>query len=238
MINYRNNVAKSCIHCHQIHDAERQLLRDAKKPIPDEILYLYPMPQVVGITMDSTKRATILRVAPESAAAKANLKPGDQIQFAGGQPLISVADFQWILHNTPGRGGTIPLTILRSGKTGEVEMQLQDGWRKKTDFSWRVSTWDLRRIALGGMSLVVDESASPDQLGLEVKGAGRYGNHAVARKAGVRPGDLLIEIAGLSKKSTEAEVIAHILNSTTKGEPVALTLKRGSKEMKLSYQTQ
>jgi predicted metalloprotease with PDZ domain len=238
LINYQNNVAKSCIHCHQIHDAERQMLRDAGKPIPDEILYLYPMPQVVGITLDSRKRATIERVAPQSAAAAAKLKPGDQLQYADGQALISIADFQWVLHNTPGGGATIPLTVLRSGKTGEVELTLPDGWRKKTDFSWRVSTWDLRRIALGGMSLETGRSASPDQLGLEIKGAGKYGNHAVARRAGVRPGDELIEIAGLNTRSTEAEVIAHILNSTRKGDSVTLTLKRGGKEMTLSYKTQ
>ena len=41
-INYDNEVAKSCIHCHQIHDAERQEFRDAFQPVPPEILYPYP----------------------------------------------------------------------------------------------------------------------------------------------------------------------------------------------------
>ncbi len=237
-INYDNEVAKSCIHCHQIHDAERQILRDAGKPIPDEVLYLYPMPGVVGIEMDSKKRATVSQVEPGSPAAEAKLKPGDEILSANGQPLISVADFQWGLNSTPGEGATIPLKVRRAGKDGDLSLTLQSGWRKKTDFTWRVSTWDLRRIALGGMILAPDESSQKAATGLLVKNAGKYGDHAVARKAGVRPDDKIISIAGVSTEATEAEVIAAVLNSTKKGEAVRIKVRRSGKEMELSYKTQ
>lgn len=237
-INYENQVAKSCIHCHQIHDAERQVLRDSGKMFPDEILYLYPMPQVVGIEMDPKKRATILSVQRGSQAADADLKAGDEILFADGQPLISIADFQWVLHNTPSPGAVIPLKVRRSGKIGDSALKLENGWRKRTDFSWRVSTWDLRRMALGGLSLAPDNSSRRTELGLEVKAAGKFGAHAVARKAGVLPGDKLKSMAGLSGPSTEASVIAHILNSTRVGDPIEITVIRGGRELTRTFKAQ
>ena len=238
-INYGNQVAKSCIHCHQVHNAQRQELRDARQPIPDEILYPYPMPQVVGISLDPKKRATVRAVGEGTAAAEAGIQPGDEILFADGQPLISVADFQWILHQTPGSGDTIPLKVNRSGQADELSLVLAPGWRKRTDFTWRVSTWDLRRMALGGMVLQVDDSGSSTPLGLSVKGAGKYGDHAIARRAGVREGDQLVSIAELSgKPATEAEVIAHILDSTKKGDAIPVTVRRQGKEIDLSFKTQ
>ena len=237
-INYGNQVAKSCIHCHQIHDAERQMLRDAGKLIPDEILHLYPMPQWVGIELDPKKRASVSKVEPNSPAAAAGVKPGDEILFAGGQPLVSVADFQWVLNATPASGATIPLKARRAGKAEALVLSLVDGWRKKADFTWRVSTWDLRRIALGGMILLPDESGNATPTGIYVKNAGKYGNHAVARKAGARPDDKIVEIAGISGATTEAEVISKILDATKKGEPVTVKVKRGGKLIEYSYKTQ
>ena len=237
-INYQNQVAKSCIHCHQIHNAERQMLRDAGKPIPDEILYLYPMPDVIGLEMDTKKRATIQKVTPGSPAAVAQLRAGDELISANGQPLIAVADLQWVLHHTPGSGGQISLEVLRSGKKGNLNVVLEDGWRKKTDFTWRVSTWDLRRMALGGLSLIPDSSSNKTPMMLEVKAAGKFGNHAVARRAGILPGDKLVEVHGLTGPATEGSVIAHILNSTKRGQPVKVKVRRKGREMNFSFKTQ
>ncbi len=238
-INYGNQVAKSCIHCHQVHNAQRQGLRDARKPIPDEVLYLYPMPQAVGLTLDPSRRATVASVSSGSPAANSGLERGDEILFADGQPLISIADFQWILHNAPGEETSIPLQVRRRGEAHALSLDLPEGWRKNTDYTWRVSTWDLRRMALGGMVLEEEDGGRSTPLGLRVKGAGRYGNHAVARKAGVREGDQLVSIAGLgAERKTEGEVIAHILATTKKGDPIDVTVRRSGKEIPLRFQTQ
>ena len=191
------------------------------------------MPQVVGIELDSKKRATVTRVEPGSPAAEAKLTPGDEILSAAGQLLISVADFQWVLQNTPGDGEEIPLKVRRLGQTGDLTLKLGPGWRRKTDFGWRVSTWDLRRIALGGAILEPDGSG-----GLKVKNVGKYGKHAVAKNAGIRQGDQLISIAGLTDAQSEAEVIAHILGATKKGETIPVKLRRGGKEVEVSLRTQ
>lgn len=234
-INYENEVAKSCIHCHQIHNAERQELRDAGKSIPDVVLYPYPIPDVVGIRFDPDTRATVAEVAPNSPADLIDLQPGDQMLKANEQPLVSMADFQWVLHHASPGGATIPIKLWRQGKVATLDLVLEDGWRKKTDFTWRVSTWDLRRMVLGGMVLEPDKSAPT---GLAVKGAGKYGEHGVARRAGVREGDVILEIAGIHEPSTEAQVIAHLLSTTKKGDSVAVSIRRNGKEMSFTFNAQ
>lgn len=237
-VNYQNETAKSCIHCHQVHNSQRQGLRDARLSIPDEILYLYPMPTVIGVEIDSKTRATVSKVIPGSSASTAGLKAGDELMTVKGQPLISQADLQWILQQQDPAGGTLPMKVRRGSEILFLAVELQDGWRNQTDFGWRVSTWDLRRMALGGMSLIPDDSGRAEGVALEVKGAGKYGGHAVARKAGVKPGDKIISIGGKSDKATEAEVIAYLLETTKKGEMISLTIKRNGKEIAITFRAQ
>ena len=231
-ITYENQVARSCIHCHQVHAAQRLVFRRAKQNIPDEKLYLYPMPQSVGLTLDPKKRATVFKVEASSAAEQAGLQSRDEILFAGGQPLLSMADFQWVLHQAPAKGAKIDLQIRRAGQTIDLDLSLGDGWRKKADFTWRTSTWDLRRLVLGGMVLVPGDHRG---LGLVVKHAGKYGEHATARRAGIRPDDQLISIGEKSERSSEGEVIAHLLNAAKSGDRIQVKALRNGAEREFSY---
>ena len=63
-LNYEGKVAKSCMHCHQIREAERRVYRSAGEPIPDEVLFPYPDPQVLGLKMDPKEMAKVERVTP------------------------------------------------------------------------------------------------------------------------------------------------------------------------------
>ena len=51
------NVAKTCMHCHQIGEAERQVFRLEGKPVPDDVMFPYPHPKTLGLTMDPTRSA-------------------------------------------------------------------------------------------------------------------------------------------------------------------------------------
>src|SRR5262249_8336063 len=100
-INYEGDTARSCLHCHQVRDAERQYIRVTSERIPDDILFPYPDPSVLGLTLDPKEMVTILKVAPGSIADRAGLRSGDAIVSLAGQPLLSIADLQWVLQNTP-----------------------------------------------------------------------------------------------------------------------------------------
>ena len=117
-LNYDGNVVQSCIHCHQIGDAERQFYRDENGAIPDKVLFPYPHPKALGLILDPKQRATVLRVEHDSVAARAGFEAGDEIQKLAGQPPLSIADVQWVLHQVPASGGTVPALVKRGRRTG------------------------------------------------------------------------------------------------------------------------
>ena len=150
-IDYEGKTAKSCMHCHQVREAERLVYRAAKEPIPDEVLFPYPDPAVLGLKMDPKEMATVERVTPGSIAGRAGLKAGDEIVTLAGQPLLSIADLQWVLHNAPATT-KLPAQVRRDGREVDLTLELPEGWRRG-DISWRATTWDLRRMGLGGLKL-------------------------------------------------------------------------------------
>jgi len=233
-INYEGQVAKSCIHCHQVREAERHVLRESGGPIPDAVLYPYPDPAVTGLKLDPAGMARVERVESGSPAEAAGLRVGDEIEALSGQPLLSIADFQWVLHNTPATTSTLPAVVRRAGAAGEVKVSLAlaDGWRRG-NISWRPTTWDLRRMGFGGMKLeplTAEERAAarlaPDSLGLKVIHVGQYGEHRGALDAGVRKGDILVAFDGLTRNLTESDLLRHALQQTRPGDKVSVTVLR------------
>src|SRR6185436_18792661 len=81
-----------------------------------------------------------------SAAAKAGFKVGDKIAALGGQPIVSIADVQWVLQNakTP---GDLLAEVERGGRREELMLHLADDWRKGEDVTWRTSTFPMRPFA-------------------------------------------------------------------------------------------
>ena len=68
-LDYEGKLAGSCVHCHMIPEAERKEFREARKPIPDRLLYPWPNPSVVGMSLRNDKRATLETISPDSPAA-------------------------------------------------------------------------------------------------------------------------------------------------------------------------
>src|SRR3989449_3706443 len=114
-LDYEGKVVQSCMHCHQVRDAERRFFRDERKPIPDEVLYPYPMPDTVGLSLDPKEKAKVTSVAAGSPAERAGLKVGDEVLSLEGQPILSIADVQWVLHNA-GEPATLNSEVLRGRK--------------------------------------------------------------------------------------------------------------------------
>ena len=204
-IDYEGKTAKSCMHCHQIREAERLVYRTAREPIPDEVLFPYPDPAVLGLKMDPEAMATVERVEPGSIAERAGLRAGDEIVTLAGQPLLSIADLQWVLHNAPA-ATKLPAKVRRAGEAVDVSLDLPEGWRRG-DISWRTTTWDLRRMGLGGLwleELTGEQRAGSklpgDAMALRVRHVGEYGEHAVAKRAGFQKGDILVSFDGQDRE--------------------------------------
>jgi hypothetical protein len=234
-LNYEGQVAKSCMHCHQIREAERLVYRTAGQPIPDEVLLPYPDPGVLGLKLDPKEMATVEQVEPGSIAERAGLRAGDNIVALAGRPLLSIADLQWVLHKAPA-STHLPAQMRRGGKTWNATLELPKGWRLG-DISWRASTWDLRRMGFGGMRLddLTDEQRRSANLpregmALRVRHLGEYGEHAVAKRAGFQKGDIVVRFDGLNSRMSESELLAHTLQKKRSGDEVAATvLRKGGK---------
>lgn len=91
---------------------------------------------------------------------KAGFQAGDKVVSLQGQPLISTADIQWVLHQHVDQQ-PLSFTVLLAGSEKELQVKLPENWKELGDISWRSSTWSLRRMAFGGLVL---ESISEDQL--------------------------------------------------------------------------
>jgi hypothetical protein len=242
-LNYDGNVVASCIHCHQIRDAERQSYRDRREMIPEHVLFPYPLPDVLGLRMDPDERATIAKVQDESIAARAGLRPADRIETLDGQPLLSTADLQWILQHAGGQA-SLPARIRRGDERLNIRLELPQGWRRESDISFRATTWELRRMASGGLllnDLEDDErkkrGIAADKLALFVKHVGEYGAHAAAKRAGFQKGDIIVAVDGKRERLSEGQYLAGAL-ALAPASKIRATVLRGDKELDLELPMQ
>ena len=245
-LNYTGNVVQSCIHCHQIGDAIRDQYRENRQPIPESVLFPYPHPKAIGLVLDPDQRATVKEVVAGSPAAAAGFQEGDIIDRMDGQPLLSMADVQWVLHRTSPDGGLLAVNIQRGEAPHELHLNLASGWRRAGDISWRVSSWGMRRMATGGMVL---ESASAEArakagvpegaMALNAKYiGGGNGPHAAAKNAGFQQGDLVIEFDGHTDLLREADLFRYALTQKNVGDQVSVTIWREGKKQSLQLPLQ
>jgi S1-C subfamily serine protease len=62
---------------------------------------------------------------------------------------------------------------------------------------------------------------------------GEYGEHAAAKNAGFRRGDVLVEIDGKSQPLTESQLMTRFANTKRPGERVPVVILRDGERLKL-----
>lgn len=243
-LDWQGKVVASCVHCHQIGDALRTVHRNQREPVPEELVYPMPAPETIGLTLAQDSVGRIESVAAGSIAARSGLMKGDDITSVGGQPIISVADVAWVLHRAPGTG-LIPIVVNRAGGMVSATLELPVDWRMKSDLSRRAATWGMRAMATGGLQLEelsdADRTAKEipaDGMALRVKHVGEYGKHAAAKRAGFLKDDVVVEVDGVTKRTSEGELIGRLLRKHPAGAVVNATVLRGGKRVELKLPMQ
>jgi hypothetical protein len=243
-LDYEKKEFNGCIHCHQVRDAERRLLRERSEPLSDREMFPWPMPDLIGLLLDPNRRATVKSIADGSPAARAGFRAGDDLISLTGQPLVSTADVQWVLHNADD-GAKLPVLVRRDDREVALTLELPTGWRRGADVSWRPTSWDLRRMATGGLVLekLTDEErrearVADDGLALRVKYVGQFGAHAAGRDAGFQKGDIVVEYDGVSKRLTESGLFAHAVQVRKIRDRVPITVLRKGERVKLTLPMQ
>jgi serine protease Do len=233
----RNN----CIHCHMVHDAEQNEWRK-EGTMSAERLYRWPLPDNVGLHIDRNDGRRVETVKPGSPAAEAGLAPGDEITHVNGQPITSIADIQWVLHNTPNEDGAkVEVTVSRDGKARTSTLKLAKGW-KKIDFLWRGSRWSLKpqpgfwAPALNDKQLkelgaAVPEGAKPLRIQFINKNR-TEGKAALA--AGLKEGDVVLAIDGKPVTQTPEQFQMDVRLNRKVGDTLHLTVLRNGKAMEVA----
>ena len=232
-IDEAGKIVPSCIHCHMIGEAERTYRLEKGGAISEQTLLPFPHPKAIGLILDPKERAKVLRVEPGSAAERAGLKSGDAIKELGRQPLLSIADVQWVLHHADAKGASIDAVVERGTETLKLTLTLADGWRRRDDISWRASTWGLRRTALGGILLkpLADDDPARAKLpkksiGLKIAHLGQNPPHDVAKRAGFRKDDIFLAFDGRTDLPRETDVLLYALSKRPIPKKLAVRVLR------------
>jgi len=243
-INLDSRVEGQCIHCHQIGEAQREIHWYDRKPVPDEVLYPFPMPDVLGLNFSPKHRAKINKVTSGSSAEKDGFKRADEIRTLAGQPIISIADVQWVLHQSP-ENTILPAVVSRHGEKVNLNLTLTPGWRKNSNISWRTTTGELRLVALGGMTLEELSDVKRQQNGisetgmaLSVENVSRRerrggGGQTNAQRAGIRRGDIITGFGEHTKRLTESGVIGYVLQKQAQAKSLPVKLQRNGEQIEV-----
>lgn len=223
----------NCIHCHMVKEAVLHAKWSEKKLQASDI-YTFPMPNNVGITVDAEDGLRIKSVAPDSPAAKAGLAAGDELVTLNGQPLISVADIQWVLNGLPDES-KLTAQVLRSGKTVEQTLSLNGEWRH-SDLTWRRSVRALH-YGLFFEALTADAKTKrgipAGDLALNVKFLVAQRAEPVI-KAGLKVGDVILAVDGKTSMIPGTEIFVNLHLTHGPGESFKVTILRGSERKELT----
>ncbi|MDW7995148.1 MAG: PDZ domain-containing protein [Gemmatales bacterium] len=102
-----------------------------------EMLWVYPLPENIGLVLDIHEGNHVRRVLPNTPAHRAGLQSGDVLITIGNTPIRSQADCMHALHIAP-QQGELSIRYRRGSRVHEAVISLQYGW-KKSDSSWRPS---------------------------------------------------------------------------------------------------
>lgn len=232
---YRQTTTReNCIHCHNIHDAEQRHAQQ-QGTFSTDMLWRYPLPDNIGLSIDSRSGIRIAGVEKDSPAAKAGLRAGEDVVSMNGQPITSIADMQWVLHQLPHAQARVEIVGSQSGRRSVI---LPAGW-KKSDISWRGSMWSLSpRFSVWTPELTAGEKRergiAADQTALLVKwiNTGAPGGRA-ARDAGLQQGDVIVALAGKPLNMSPQEFNVHIKLNYKVGDRLPLTVLRGDRRQEI-----
>jgi serine protease Do len=222
---------KACVHCHQTYEFRRDWLQSNQRWSLDEV-WVYPLPENIGLTLAAEQQNRVKDVKAKSAAAATGLKAGDLLVEVNRLPVNSFGDLQYALHRAPAQGN-ISIHWRHEGQAKEGKLALLKDW-KQTDLSWRPSLRSLEPASgLHGVDLTTEEKKA---LGLGPKQlAFRQGNFVTkqARLGGVEINDIIVGIDGKVLEMTARQLDVHVRLTYRKGETVTVSLFRKGQRLEM-----
>jgi predicted metalloprotease with PDZ domain len=225
---------QNCIHCHMVKEFAIRAKWETGR-LSAEDLYVYPMPEKIGLTLDIEDGLLVKNVAAGSPTASAGIAAGDELVSLGGQPLVSTADVQWALHVAPSET-RLPITVRRGGKLVQQTLALSGDW-KKSDIAWRASSWYGLRQGLKLDPLPEGEKAGRgiDKGSLALLVKGMFGRGAPKlQQAGLRQNDVIVAVDGETTALNESEFLVALRLGHGPKDSVKLSVLRGGERKELT----
>jgi len=176
------------------------------------------------LDLDRPKGALVSSVQDDSPAKKAGIEPRDVIISFNGHPVDSY-DILPPLVGQVSPGKEVPIKLVRDGKTRSIDVEI--GELKDNGQSSGGSESESGGGGGAKLGLVVDDLSSDQKDQLDVdKGVviERVISHE-ARRAGLRPGDVIVSLD--NKPIESAEQFAEMVDALKPDKPVALLIRRG-----------
>ncbi|HEX3148232.1 MAG TPA: Trx7/PDZ domain-containing (seleno)protein [Gemmataceae bacterium] len=220
-----------CIHCHLVNEFRRADAKAAGTWNRDD-RWFYPLPENVGLALNTDRADIVKAVLDNSPAAKLGIKAGDTLVTLNGLPVASNADVQYALNNGP-KSGKIPIEWKRSTDQMAGDLQVVDGWRK-TNLSWRPSLFDiLPMLPVSAEDLTADEKK---KLGIpEAQAAFRQDKyvHSTLKAIGMKAGDVIVRLDGKTVEGSMDDFLAMVRREHLVGDSAELTVLRDGKAVEL-----
>ena len=224
--------ARSCLHCHYVHEFRREEKMGAGTWTKDE-LWIYPEPASLGFTLEVEQGNKVGGVRSDSPAAKTGLRAGDVLREVHRLPTASAQDVRYALHQAP-NAGTIGIAWQRGAQKMRGDVDLPRDWRR-SDISWR---WSLKTLAPGPQ--VHGEDLTPEEkiaLGLTSRQlAFRQGNFVptAARQAGIRINDIILGVDDRRLEMTALQFELYMRINYAAGDVVQYNILRGGERLKIA----
>jgi serine protease Do len=173
-----------------------------------------------SLGLENTHGALVAQVAAKSPAAQAGIEAGDVITTFNGKPLKDQSSLPTLVADTP-VGDTVPVEVVRHGKTQTLEVTVKK--LEEDEVAVDTSAPSKGQWGLALRELTPQQRSQRDLGNDEGVLVADVEPDSPAAEAGIKPGDILVEVNRTPVASvTDARAA---VNATAKGKPLLLLVR-------------
>ncbi len=241
-LDYEGAVAKSCVHCHNVREAERQLARANGEA------------GLINCSIPGHRRASwVCRLIRKQRRHSVKCLPIRRLPKPVCKPVIESSNslVNRLSRSLMCNGFCIILRLKRqcwprfsedknnawslcNCKMVGDKPRISPGVRQVgICVAWSLVVWSSRNISKEDRATL---KLPADQLALRVKHAGQFGEHAQAKNAGVQKGDIINRWADQQNPWSESDLLTWSLTNLKPGQQYEIEYRRGEqiKKVKLT----